>query len=162
MLQVMASPERCVTSEISPPLSVLSRAYGKGETIAWVLETLENWQQQTPYRKMTPMQLTFLANTLCHDYHYLRASEIILFLARLASGAYMVDWYSQVSPDVIVKALRENFLPERERILERAEAAKAAEERAKEQGEPITWEEYCRRHGLGDRANPLEEIGIGE
>ena len=155
-------PDKCFSSESSPVLSVIGDAYGRQAPVAWLISILSQWQEQIPVQgKMTLMQIHLLADNIVRHFFYLRASEILLFIARLTGGAYSVQWYGQISPDVIFSTLRDKFMPERSDTLHRIEAAKAAE-RAKEQGEPITWEEYCRRHGLGDRANPLEDIEIGE
>lgn len=146
-------PDRCILTNDSPPLSIIKRAYGNGHTVGWLVKLLSDWQELIAVKnKMTVFQIHMLAETIMRDFSYLRASEIMLFLARLSGGAYDADWYTTVSPDVIVRMLSTRFLPERNAILDR----QREKERAKTPPHhPITWEEYCRRHNI-DRPNPLD------
>jgi hypothetical protein len=147
-------PEKCICAEDSPALSVVSRAYGRPCTVSWLLTILSNWQEALPVSgKMKTPILHLLACQLADTYHYLRASEILLFLSRLASGAYSVHWYGQVNPDTIIDTLRTRYLPERAALLQKKEQEKQEQ---KEKGQPLTWEEYCRRHNIS-RPSPLSE-----
>lgn len=150
-------PERCVTGD-APVLSVLSRDYGHNGTVAWLIRLLSEWQEALPIQgKMNTFQLHSLAENIARRYYYLRASEVMLFLARLAGGDYVVKWYGQISPDIIMEALRDYYLPERDMILYRAEIKDKAERQDSSDG--ITWEEYCRRHGIEGKKNPLDHYG---
>lgn len=147
-------PEKCVCAEDSPPLSVMSRAYGRPRTVSWLITILSNWQEMLPVSgKMKTPILHLLACQLADTFHYLRASEIMLFLSRLASGAYSVQWYGQINPDTIIDTLRTRYLPDRDAMLRKKEQEQSER---KVKGEPLTWEEYCRRHNIS-RPSPLSE-----
>ena len=149
---VVLVPDRAVMSD-SPALSVLRKAYGKGGTMSWLVRLLSGWQEQMPVSgKMPLMQLHYLSETISRKYYYLKASELMLFLGRLSGGEYMVSWYGKLNPDTIIGALEEKFLPERETIIYRHEM-----ERNEQPTKGITWEEYCRRHNIINRKNPLED-----
>ena len=151
-------PDRCVTGD-APVLSELSRDYGHNGTVAWLIRLLSEWQEAMPVQgKMNTFQLHSLAENIARRYYYLRASEVMLFLARLAGGDYVVKWYGQINPDVIMEALRDYYLPERDTIIYRMETEETLR-KASEPSDGITWEEYCRRHGIEGKANPLEHYG---
>ena len=148
-------PERCVLSEDAPVLSALSRDYGRNAAVAWLIRLLSEWQEAMPVQgKMNTFQLHTLSENIVRRYYYLRASEVMLFLARLAGGEYIVKWYGQISPDVIMEALTEKYLPERDAIIYRRDTEEALRS-ASESSDGITWEEYCRRHGI-EKENPLD------
>ena len=145
-------PERAVLSSDSPALSELKRDYGVNGSVSWLFRLLSGWQEQMPVAgKMPVMQLHFLSETISRKYYYLKASEVMLFLARLMGGEYKVGWYGHLNPDTIITALEERFLPEREGIIYKQEMS-----RKDKPTKGITWEEYCRRNNI-NRKNPLED-----
>lgn len=153
-------PDRCVTGD-APVLSVLSKAYGRNASVAWLIRLLSEWQETMPVQgKMNTFQLHTLADNIIRRFFYLKASEVMLFLARLTGGEYTVKWYGQINPDVIMEALVEKFLPERDSIIYRHDLGKNLRE-AEGNSHPhdsITWEEYCKRNGIEGKANPLSGI----
>jgi len=103
--------DRCLFGN-APTLTDLRLAYDGRADIQWLLLQLSTFQEKlNVQQKMTSYQLEACAQTIASEFHYLKASEICLFLARLQGGAYTVDWYGSVSPDKIVSALREQFMP---------------------------------------------------
>ncbi len=83
----------------------------------------------------------------------------MLFLARLLGGMYPVDWYGTITPDKIVTALREHFMPWRNNLLhkiEKQEQQRRSEEESKNPG--LTWEEYCRQTGRDPSESPLNKL----
>ena len=153
---VALAPTKCFTSEDSPALSVMKATYGSQAPVSWLISIFSQWQETIPVPgKMTVMQLHLLANEISRTLYYLKASEIMLFLARLTGGAYNISWYNQINPDVILDTLRTRFMAERDTALYMAETVKKEEEKE----EPITWEEHCRRHGKSTD-NPFDRINI--
>jgi len=104
-------PDRCLFGN-APTLTDLRLAYDGRADIQWLVAHLTTFQEKLNVgQKMTSYQLEACSQTIASEFHYLKASEICLFLARLQGGAYTVDWYGSVSPDKIVSALREQFMP---------------------------------------------------
>ena len=151
---VALAPTKCFTSEDSPALSVMKATYGNQAPVSWLISILSQWQESMPVQgKMTVMQLHLLANEISRTLYYLKASEIMLFLARLTGGAYNIQWYGQLNPDIILSTLRTRFLDERDTAL----YMEQVKEQPKPKEEPISWEEHCRRHGK-DTENPFDRI----
>lgn len=145
--------ERAILNEESPPLALVSKSYGRNKAVAWLLNILAEWQTAMPVQgKMPPVQLQFLAENICKEFYYLRASEILLFLRQLMGGKFAVQWYGQLNPDIIIQAIREYFIPFREDIITRDEQKKKAQQPP---STPITWEQYCKNHNLPPRPSPL-------
>lgn len=154
---VALAPEKCFLSEDSPALSVMKATYGNQSPTAWLLSILSQWQEQIPVQgKMTVMQLHLLADNIAREFFFLKASEILLFLARLTGGAYNIQWFGQLNPDVILQTLRTRFMTDRAEALYLAEIQRRE---SKPKSEPITWEEHCRRHGKSTD-NPFERIKL--
>lgn len=139
-------------------LSQLTRNYGHNSTVAWLIRLLSEWQEAMPIQgKMNIFQLHTLADNIARRFYYLRASEIMLFLARLAGGDYGVQWFGQISPDIIMTSLREKFIEERDSIIYRHEMQENARNATRKTPDAITWEEYCKRHNI-EKENPLDNI----
>lgn len=135
----------------------LSNAYGSTSHIQWLIAQLATFQEgiNTP-NKMTPQQLSMLAQTMATDFFFLKLSEVMLFLARLAGGSYDVDFHGYVSPDVIIDALKNRFMPYRASVLEDM-YKRDLEEKEREEAEKgsMTWEEFCMKNFGEIRPNPL-------
>ena len=154
---VALAPEKCFLSEDSPALSVMKATYGNQSPTAWLLSILSQWQEQIPVQgKMTVMQLHLLADNIAREFFFLKASEILLFLARLTGGAYNIQWFGQLNPDVILQTLRTRFMTDRAEALYLADIQRRE---SKPKSEPITWEEHCRRHGKSTE-NPFDRISF--
>ena len=151
-------PTKCVTCS-SPTLTYLNLAYGDGNAIAWLILHLTYFQEQMNIpNKMSAPQLETCAQTIYDNFHHLKTTEIMLFLARLLGGMYPVDWHGYITPTKIVSALRDYFMPWRNDLLykiDKQEKQRKLEESLQEPG--ITWEEYCKLKGI-DRPNPLTQI----
>ena len=137
-------PDRCLFGE-APTLTDLRLAYDGRADLQWLIVQLTTFQEKLNVsQKMTSYQLETLAQTIATEFHHLKASEICLFLARLQGGSYTVDWYGSVSPDKIIGALREQFMPWRNRQFYLKE--KEEEERKREESlnspDNISWEQF--------------------
>jgi hypothetical protein len=80
----------------------------------------------------------------------------MLFFHRFKAGNYS-KFYGQVDPLAITTALKE-FVRERgDAWFKRQQTEREERERKeREANPPISWEEYCRRHGINKR-NPLQQ-----
>lgn len=88
---------------------------------------------------MSQYQIETCAQTIFESYKYLKATEIMLFFARLAGGMYPVEWKGYITPEKIVSALCDNFMPWRNKLLDKIERNK----KEREQKVPtVTWEQY--------------------
>ena len=111
-------PERCINGT-APTLVDLRNAYGNTAHVQWLIAQFATYQEgiNTP-NKMTTEQLMMLSQAVATEFYYLKTSEVMLFLARLAGGVYNVDFHGYVSPDVIMSALRNQFIPYRNKVIE--------------------------------------------
>ena len=104
-------PDRCLHCA-APTLTDLRLAYDGNADIQWLVVQLSTFQEKiNVQQKMTSFQIEMLSQTISQEFCYLKATEIMLFLSRLQGGAYAVDWYGSISPDKIISALREQFMP---------------------------------------------------
>lgn len=108
--------------------------------------------------KMTVYQIDSCAQIITERFGYLKTSEIMLFLSRLKGGLYGVEWFGTITPDKIVRALSENYMPYRNNLYYKHEKDEKDKRDAEQRNTPgITWEEYCRLKGI-DKQNPLDNI----
>ena len=135
-----------------PTLSQLNKIFGDDAAITWLMPQLYNLSEYCGVRdKLQGRPLQECARVIATTYSWLKVSEVMLFLHRFKSGRYG-RFYGSVDPLIITTSLR-TFLDER------TEAYTKREQQEREQREAsapkgITWEEYCRRHGI-DRPSPL-------
>lgn len=150
-----AYPTRCVMGT-SPTLTDLRLSYDGSAHLQWLIAHLATFQEKLSVpNKMSKYELESCAQTIYDAFHYLKATEIMLFLARLLGGMYPVDWHGYVTPTKIVTALREHFMPWRNRILYLHEQQERERREREASQEPvITWEEYQRLKGT-NKPNPL-------
>lgn len=150
-------PERCFTGE-APSLSRLDLAYGETASIVWLIAHLQSMQEAINVpNKMTVTQLDTCAQTISEEFSHLKTTELMLFFARLIGGAFPVEWYGYISPDKILKALREHFMPWRDQMLHTIH--KQEEQRKiNEATSGITWEQYCMNNYGELRPSPLDSL----
>lgn len=148
-------PTKCVTSQSAPTLTYIDLTYGYGKAIAWLMYHLEFFQSQVNVpNKMTALQIETCAQTIFDNFKYLKTTEIMLFLARLTGGMYPVDWFGYVTPEKIVTALRESFMPWRNDLLFKIEKQERDRKRNEErQAPPPTEEELARINEIKERLN---------
>ena len=141
-------PALCVTSGTAPTLTYINLTYGEGKAIAWLVIHLTYFQEQINIpNKMTAYQLETCAQAIHERYYFLKASELMLFFARLTGGMYNVDWHGYITPDKILSALKEHFMPWRNELLYRLENE---ERERRENEEKRRWEEYKRKRNGKD------------
>lgn len=157
-------PTKCLTCS-SPTLTDIRLAYGSGNTIAWLIYLLTFFQENVNVpNKMTKYQLETCAQSIFDTYHHLKATEIMLFFARLAGGTYPVDWHGYVTPTKIVTALREHFMPWRNDLLYKIDRQEKEKKAREEAAKPVcTWEEWKRmKEAAGEETvhsdNPLKQL----
>lgn len=159
-------PTKCITCS-APTLTDINLAYGDGNSIAWLIYHLTFFQENINVpNKMTKYQIETCAQSIFENYHHLKATEIMLFFARLAGGMYPVDWHGYITPSKIVSALREHFMPWRNNLLYKIDQQER-ERKAKEDAKipVVTFEEWKRmKQEAGETIindeNPLKQLGL--
>ena len=152
-------PARCVCGT-APSLVDLNNAYGESASVKWLIAQLVSYQEgiNTP-NKMSPLQYSTLAEKIVQEFHYLKCTDIHLFLTHLAAGSFNVDYHGYVSPDVILDALRHQYIPFRFHLMQKEEEKRQKElEQQEKNTKGITWEEFCRLTGREVTSNPFESI----
>jgi hypothetical protein len=125
-------PTRCITGE-SPTLIDVNLTYYNTSSIVWLIAQLTSLQEQLNVpNKMTVYQIDACAQIITERYGYLKLSEIMLFFARLKGGLYNVDWHGYITPDKLVTALREHFIPYRNDLLHKIEKDRKEREQKKQ------------------------------
>jgi len=124
-------PTRCITGE-APTLIDVNLAYHSTASIIWLIAQLTSLQEQLNVpNKMTVYQIDACAQNITERFGYLKLSELMLFFARLKGGMYNVDWHGYITPDKVVNALREHFIPYRNDLLHKIEKDRRDKERSK-------------------------------
>lgn len=120
----------------------------------WLTAQLTELSAYCGARNMDVAQLRMLAMTLATEYPWLKITEYLVFFHRFKAGRYG-KFYGSVDPLTITTAMRE-FIRERNEawFYREQEEREERERKAAETSPPITWEEYCRRHGKTGK-NPL-------
>lgn len=154
-------PDRCLFGS-APTLTDIRLAYDGRADIQWLIAQLTTFQEKlNVQQKMTSYQLETCAQTIATEFHHLKTSELCLFLARLQGGAYAVDWYGSVSPDKIVSALREQFMPWRNNqfyLKEKQEEERRRDEALHDEGN-ISWEEWKKeKQERGEIYNDFNDL----
>lgn len=141
-----AYPTRCLMGS-APSLVELNISYGPTSAIVWMIAHLQVFQEgiNVP-NKMTPAQLEHCAQMIAENFHYLKTTEIMLFLGRLTGGSYSIDWHGYITPDKIVNALREKFMPYRNDLFHKHELQQRERLRKEEEKQVhLTREEWEKK-----------------
>lgn len=138
-------PDRCITGD-APTLTDIKLSYGRTAHKQWLIAQLAMFQEGLNVdNKMTARQMEACADVIATDFHYLKATEIMLFLYKLQGGAYNTDWFGTISTDKIVRALQYGFLPRRNGLLRLKSDEEAELREREERNKPhMTREEYER------------------
>jgi len=132
-----------------PTLSQLRREFGTKAATSWLLPQLYDLSEFCGVReKLQGRPLEECAQIIETQYHWLKVTEIMLFLYRFKGGHYG-HFYGTVDPLVIMTALR-TFISERGEAYARREQEER-ERREASQPKPITWEDHCRLHGITNK-----------
>lgn len=148
-LFAVTDERRAIMTEGAPTLTVIDKAYGDGSAAVWTMQVLSVFNEYVGKReKMDDWQIENLAKSIVSGYGWLKASEIMLFLARYASGHYG-SLYGVIDPTEITVNLKEKFIPWRAMIVREVEDEKASAER----------ESYASRPGIlkPDQIKALKE-----
>lgn len=135
-------PLKCLTCQ-APTLTYINLTYGEGCAIAWLIVHLTYFQEHMNVpNKMTSVQIETCAQCIFDGYYHLKTTEIMLFLARLCGGMYPVDWHGYVTPDKIISALRDWFMPWRNEQFRRMEEERRVSGSNGDDRSPVmTWSE---------------------
>ena len=124
-----------------PVLADVRVCYGKGAAESWLMIQLNDLSEYSGVRlKLTTMQLEETARTILREFHFLKLTEIMLFLRKCKCGAYG-KFYGSVDPMVITSSLRK-FVGERGRAIDRLENERRAAERNAPRPDALTRGEY--------------------
>lgn len=116
------APERAIMCD-APTMTVLEEAYGKNAAAVWLVEQLTDLALYAGVKdKMDTRQYEQLATIIVNEFGYLKATELMLFFYRYKSGNYG-KFYGSVDPITIMTALRDQFIVERNKVIEDAEKA---------------------------------------
>jgi hypothetical protein len=125
-------PTRCITGA-APTLIDINLSYHSTASLVWLIAHITSLQEQLNVpNKMTVYQIDACAQIITERYGYLKLSEIMLFFARLKGGLYNVDWHGYITPDKLVAALREYFIPYRNDLLHKIEKDRKEREQKKQ------------------------------
>jgi hypothetical protein len=127
-------PSRCVNGN-APVLADINNAYGENASVQWLIAHIAAFQESINVpNKMLPAQYAGLAETIAQEFHFLKTTDIILFLNHLAAGRYNVDFHGYVEPDIILEALRSQYLHYRYRLINQEEERR---EKEKQKSQPV-------------------------
>lgn len=121
---------RCVVTERSPTLSMLSRKFGDRASHTWLCVIISYYNElSSSSKKMEAFQIEACASAIAFEYFYLKASEILLFFKLLLSGRFGKQVFGGLDPYTINSCIRESFLPLRAYHIEQDEREKRAAKR---------------------------------
>lgn len=109
---------RCVLGS-APTLGQVNTAYGRHTAAAWLVPLLWDVSEFCGCKdKLTDRQMGELAYIIVSGWHWLKVTEVMLFLWWLKGGKYG-KFYGAVDPMTITSALRE-FVGQRNAIIARS------------------------------------------
>lgn len=137
-----------------PTLATLRVGYGNNAPVMWLIPQLYNLSEYCGCKdKLQGKPLEECAFVIATEFYYLKVSELMLFFHRFKSGRYR-RFYGSVDPLVITTSLRD-FLRERIYIYERHEQEEMLRKEIEQmRKEAVTYEEYQKMKGLGDKNTP--------
>lgn len=132
-----------------PTLAELDRIYFKGAASKWLIPQIQNISEFSGVKdKITEGQLEEIAYMIPLKYYYLKCSELMLFFFRLKYGDYG-NFYGSVDPVRIMELLGKFFIKERITFLEKAN--ERYKEMRKKVEVNISYDTYCKNHGIENR-----------
>lgn len=150
---IVADERNCVMGD-SPTLLVADKAWGPGTAMLLLASQLYALNEYTNATvKLTPKQARECAGVILSDpdYQALKASEVVLFFARLKAG-HFGHFYNAVDTMHITAALKDftrDLTTQRNRWIEQEESAKRdAEQREHDKVylRPEQWREWKRNY----------------
>lgn len=123
----------------APTLTTVSHTYGYDVLEVWIMAQLENLNDFCGASvKMEILQMAELAKIIFSEYHFLKASELLLFFYCFKSGEYG-HFYGSIDPQKITVALLE-FKKQRIADIKYYESRKENEEKNRLREE---WAKEC-------------------
>lgn len=143
-LKVATYPERAHTGT-APTLQMVRQTYSHEVLIAWIMAQLEDLNDYSGTQgKISIQQMEEIANIISTEYHYLKVTELHLFLYKLKAGYYGV-FYGNVDPLTIMSHLIK-FNDERKSVIaaieRRIQQQKQDEQRAQWAQTAISRQKY--------------------
>lgn len=141
-----------------PTLFAINQTYGKGASEEWLTYV---WTSLSEYAgnkgKLTDYQLREMAISTVMDFGFLKITEIMLFCRRVKAGKFKNIFGVNVDPLQLMTYL-ETFVEERNIMLSRYEQEEREERERKEREQcpPMSYQEWCARHGRTPKINPLK------
>ncbi len=154
--EICADSNECYFGDY-PTLGLIRTAYGNNAPSAWIVPHLFNLTTFCGCRdKFTEEQYEELAYVISSEFSYLKVSELMLFFHRFKAGRYG-RFYGSIDPMVITTSIYE-FIRERSNAIEQRDREEASRQIEEGRKNSISWEEYCKNHGIEDKQNPLDRI----
>ncbi len=155
--QICTNAANCFFGDY-PTLGAVKRAYGSNTATAWLVPQLYNLSEYCGCRdKLQGKPLEECAGVIASEFHFLKVSEVMLFLYRFKSGRYG-RFYGSVDPLVITTSLRE-FMKERLQAYSRREQEMRERENEASRKRAISWEQYCAKYKPANTTHPLNRAG---
>ena len=137
-------------------------AWGDGASVSWLIVQLTSFQEKINIpNKMTPHQLEACAILIKNTFGHLKTTELMLFLGMVLGGDFSIDFHGYIQPSKIIDAIRDKFIPYRNRILDDVYQREQEEQRQRDliDNPPISPEEYKKRTG-SDISRTLDSINF--
>lgn len=155
-------PTRCIVGN-APSLVDVSNAYGNSASVQWLMVQIVAYQESinTP-NKMTVAQYTNLAQVMAREFYHLKCSEFLLFFANLTAGKYNIDYHGYVSPDIILDALRNQYIPYRWKVMQdendRQQKERERKEKSRDTMSREEWEEIKMLTSMYEMEIPNRQV----
>jgi len=123
-----------------------NNTYGAGTSEEWLIYQLSDLSEFTGVsKKINAPQISQMAQLMVGDYGYLKMTEVMLFLRRFKMGRYGT-FYGNVDPIVIMSALGQFIVEERNAILGARECEEAKKHIEAVVNDPrnVSYEDYLR------------------
>ena len=127
--QTVAQDEDRAIMGTSPMLCTIDAAYGEGSAAQWLIPQLHSLCAAVGVKtKLDDTQLIQLAQMIRDEFGFLKATEVMLFLWRLKGGHYG-EFYGSVDIQRIMRAMRNKFIEERAKVIDRHDGERKDRER---------------------------------
>lgn len=140
-----------------PTLYDVSKSFSRNTPVIWLITQLYDLSEYCGCKdKLDAQQLEQCAQLIADNYTYLKITELMLFFYRFKLARYG-RFYGSVDPMLIMEALNK-FVQERNEAYFKHDQQQQEERDRKARINSITWEEYCLKHNIQGKKNPLTKI----
>lgn len=124
-----------------PTLAIVQKTYRVSASY-WLVPQLMNLSQFCgSNNKLQGKPLEECAELIAQNYYYLKTSELMLFFYRFKLGKYG-RFYGSVDPLIILQALQEFVIYDRNKAIDHREAEMRDREYAESKKNAVTYEQY--------------------